>query len=307
MQKFLPYRPDKLIWNTITRNIATEPGSQLNEFLSVFLKMSIITLTSDLGYSSHYAAIVKGVILSLYPTATLVDVSHNVPSFDIMEAAYVVKHSFSSFPKGSIHIIAIDPEYSLASSGIVMHYQDHYFIGPNNGVMSLIADSASETCVKIENEGLINSSYPKSFRAARVFGPTAAFLASGGTLEEIGSEVEMHELRWGAPSYSSNCLRGKIIYIDKFGNAITNIHKNYFLDLKQDRSFEIFIRNVRLRRIVNTYSDVSKADALAIFGESHQLEIAMREASAAQLLGLKVHDMITIEFRGRRNGVDLAD
>ncbi|MEL6676893.1 MAG: SAM hydroxide adenosyltransferase, partial [Bacteroidota bacterium] len=97
-------------------------------------------------------------------------------------------------------------------------------------------------------------------------------------------------------SYTGNCLRGKVIHIDKFGNAITNIERKGFMDIKQERRFEIFIRNVRLQRIVNTYSDVNKADALAIFGESNQLEIAMREASAAELLGLKVHDMITIEF-----------
>ncbi|RMG57818.1 MAG: hypothetical protein D6722_24340, partial [Bacteroidetes bacterium] len=111
-------------------------------------------------------------------------------------------------------------------------------------------------------------------------------------------KVPLRELRWGEPSYSGNCLRGKIIHIDKFGNAITNIHREGFMALKQQRRFEIFIRNVRLRRIVNTYADVAKADALAIFGESAHLEIAMREASAAELLGLKVHDMITIEFSG---------
>lgn len=264
--------------------------------------MPIVTLTSDLGYSSHYAAVVKGVILSLYPSANLVDVSHNIPNFDIMEAAYVVKHSYLAFPKGTIHLVAIDPESAQSNEGVVMQYDEHYFIGPNNGVMSLICDGKDALCVKIENEGLVNDNYPKSFRAARIFGPTAAFLASGGTLEEIGEEVEINDLRWGAPSYTGNCLRGKIIYIDKFGNAITNIQKAYFLELKRDRSFEIFIRSVRLRRIVNTYSDVSKTDALAIFGESHNLEIAMREASAAQLLGLKVHDMITIEFKGRVNG-----
>lgn len=260
--------------------------------------MPIISLTSDLGYSSHYAAVVKGVILSLYPGATLVDVSHDVPNFDVMEAAYIVKHTFEAFPAGSIHIVAVDPEHAQADSAVVVQYRDHFFVGPNNGVLSLICDGQADACVRVEHQGLIQQGYPRSFRAARVFAPTAAFLASGGTLEEIGPETELFDLRWGEPSFAGNCLRGKIIYIDKFGNAITNISKEHFLELKQDRPFEIFIRSVRLRRIVNTYSDVNKADALAIFGESNQLEIAMREASAAQLLGLKVHDMITIEFKG---------
>ena len=260
--------------------------------------MSIITLTSDLGNDSHYAAIVKGVILSLYPSANLLDITHNVASFDTMHAAYVVKHSFSAFPEGSIHIVAVDPEKGNSDMGMVMSYANHYFVGPDNGVMSLISDANEVQCHRIENEGLLNLNYPSSFRAARSFAPAAAFLASGGTLQEIGEPFEMQTLHWGAPSYSDNCLRGKVIHIDKFGNAVTNIDKQGFLKLKEDKRFEIFIRNVRLQRIVNTYADVGKADALAIFGENQFLEIAMREASAAQLLGLKVHDMITIEFRG---------
>ncbi|MEL6588649.1 MAG: SAM-dependent chlorinase/fluorinase [Bacteroidota bacterium] len=258
--------------------------------------MSIITLTSDMGNTGHYPAVVKGVILSLYPSAQIIDVTHEIQNFDLMQAAFVVKNTFPAFPEGTIHLIAIDPDPTPVQTGLVMYYQQQYFIGPDNGVLSLISDGNPEYVVKIENEGLSRSFYPKSFRAARYYGPTAAFIASGGTLEEIGSEHHMQELRWGEPSYAGNCLRGKIIHIDKFGNAVTNIDRKGFLDIKKDRRFEIYIRNVRLRRIVNTYSDVSKADALAIFGESNMLEIAMREASAAELLGLKVHDMITIEF-----------
>lgn len=262
--------------------------------------MAIISLTSDLGLNSHYTAVVKGSILSLYPHTTLVDVSHEVPSFDIMEAAYLVKHTFPAFPEGTVHLVAVDPEQIQERPGIVVRHKGHYFVAPNNGLISLITDEHHGiTAYQIDNEGLINPAYPCSFRAAREFAPTAAFLASGGTQQEVGKAVDVVDLRWGAPSYSKDCLRGKIIYIDKFGNAITNISREDFMTLKQARSFEIFVRNVRLKRIVNTYSDVSKADALAIFGESQQLEIAMREASAAQLLGLKVHDMITIEFRDR--------
>lgn len=258
--------------------------------------MSIITLTSDLGGSGHYPAVIKGVILSLFPGAQLIDITHEIQNFDLMQAAFVVKNTFPAYPDGTIHLIAIDPDTTLASTGLVMYYQNQYFIGPDNGVLSLISEGKADQVVMIENEGLMRNAYPNSFRAARYYGPTAAFLASGGTMEEIGSNHTMRELRWGAPSYAGNCLRGKIIHIDKFGNAITNIDRLGFLDIKKNRRFEIYIRNVRLRRIVNTYSDVSKADALAIFGESNMLEIAMREASAAELLGLKVHDMITIEF-----------
>jgi S-adenosyl-L-methionine hydrolase (adenosine-forming) len=258
--------------------------------------MSLITLTSDLGDSSHYPAIVKGVIYSLYAQARIVDLNHNVPNFDIMEAAFMLQHTYPAYPPGSIHLVAVDPEPGLSPEGIAVACDGHFFIGPNNGVLSLVCEGKPAQSVAIAHEGLLKGGYPRSFRAARLFAPTAAFLASGGQLDEIGPSTPLRDLRWGEPTYASNCLRGKIIHIDKFGNAITNIRRGNFLQIKQDRRFEIFIRSVRLRRIVNTYSDVAKADALAIFGEGEQLEIAMREASAAELLGLKVHDMITIEF-----------
>jgi S-adenosylmethionine hydrolase len=259
--------------------------------------MTIITITSDLGDSSHYGAVLKGVMLSLFPQARIIDVTHNISNFNIMEAAYVVRNTFPAFPDNTIHIVAVDPESGNSPTGVVMRYQNQFFVGPDNGIMSLISDGEAVESKEIQNPGLLLERYPRSFRAARVFAPTAAFLSSGGTFEEVGPDCTLKDLRWGEPTYANDCLRGKIIHIDKFGNAVTNIRKSSFLSLKAERSFEIFVRNIRLRRIVNTYSDVGKADALAIFGESDFLEVGMREASAAELLGLSVHDMITIEFK----------
>jgi len=259
--------------------------------------MPIITLTSDLGHHSHYAAVLKGIILSLNPTATIIDVTHDIPNFDIMEAAYVVKNTFSAFPDGSIHVVAVDPDARKTPLGIVMKYRNQYFVAPDNGVVSLINEGQDAEYVEINNEAFIDQRYPKSFRAARVFAPIAAFLSKGTSLEEIGPTNKIKDLFWGDPIYSKNCLRGKIIHIDKFGNAVTNIHRGEFMKRKSSRPFEIFIRSVRLKRIVSTYSDVSKGEPLAIFGDGNYLEVAMRETSAAGLLGLKIHDMITIEFK----------
>ena len=264
--------------------------------------MSIITLTTDFGQQDHYVAVLKGIIYSLNPEVRLVDITHNVPDYDIMAAAFSVKNTFEAFPPGSIHLIGVDPKDRQINGGIVVLSQGHYFIGPDNGVISLICRKNIDQCVSIEKESLTLAQYPVSFRAARLYASTAAFLSANGDMNEIGSPTKMNDLRWGEPSYTDGCLRGKIIHIDKFGNAVTNIEKSYFLSLKGNRSFEIFIRNLRLKRIVSTYSDVAKTDALAIFGESNFLEIALREASASTLLGLQIHDMITIEFSERLNG-----
>ncbi len=258
--------------------------------------MDIITLTSDLGRQTHYSAVLQGIIYTLCPHSRIVDISHQIHCFDLMEAAFVVKNTYPSFPKGTIHLIAVDPEYGEHSTGIIMCCEDQYFIAPDNGVCSLIAENKEKSCFRIDEKGLAQN-FPKSFRPAQVLAPAAAFLANGGDIAEIAAPTEIKELFWGEPTFINNALRGKIIHIDTFGNVITNIDKSLFLSLKKERNFEIFLRNIRLRRIVATYSDVGKGEALAIFGSTGYLEIAMRESAAADLLGLKVHDMITIEFK----------
>lgn len=259
--------------------------------------MAIITFTSDLGDSSHYSALLKGVVYSLAPQAVVIDITHNVPNFDVMNAAYVVRSTSIAYPPGSVHVLAVDPERGDSATGVLMQFRNQYFIGPDNGVLSLIAEGEHHLCRELRNEDLFSSLFPRSFRAARMYAPVAAYLANGGDPARVGPAYEMKELKWGEPTYYGNSLRGKIIHIDKFGNVITNIRKPDFLRIKNERPFEIIVRNYRLKRIVTTYSDVDKGHALALFAENEHLELAMREQPAAELLGLKVHDMITIEFR----------
>ena len=274
-----------------TTNVYSIFNTSTRQFL-----MDIITLTSDLGTQTHYAAALQGILYTLSPHSCVVNISHQIRNFDVMEAAFVVKHAYPSFPKGTIHIIAVDPDYGEHATGVIMYCDEQYFIAPNNGVCSLIATNREKICFLID-EKMLSQHFPKSFRSAQVLAPAAAFLANGGKITEIAETAEIKELFWGEPIVKNHALRGKIIHIDTFGNAITNIDKQLFLEIKKEKSFEIFLRNIRLRRIVSTYSDVGKGDALAIFGSHGYLEIAMRESSAADLLGLKVHDMITLEFK----------
>jgi len=258
----------------------------------------IITLTSDLGMRDHYAASLKGTLLSLAPEVRLVDISHEISQFNILEAAFILKSCFAKFPSGSIHLIAIDPEGSARTDTIVMAFRNHLFIAPDNGVLSLIRQSESAVCIKVDDSIMPPLSAGRAFLALRRLAPTAALLATGAGLEELGNEHSIREFFWGDPSYTENSLRGIIQHVDRFGNAITNITKEEFMRIKGDRSFQLFIRSLRLPRIVTSYGDVSKGEALAIFSENGHLEIAIREGSASQLLGVKVHDMLTIEFYG---------
>lgn len=260
--------------------------------------MSIITFTTDLGVSDHYVANLKGTILRRHPQAVMIDITHQIAPFNIMEAAFVLKSSFEHFPEGSIHIVSVDPEGGRSHRGIVMKYKEHFFVGPDNGVLSLIRRKENCETFLITNEEVVQVGKGRAFPSQSVYAPAAAFLAAGGNIEELGESWSMKETLWGDPTYTNNSLRGIVLHVDRFGNAITNIQKEEFLRIKGDRSFQIFIRNVRLQRIVSAYSDVSRGEALALFSHNDHLEIAIREGAAAQLLGLKIQDMLTIEFYG---------
>jgi S-adenosyl-L-methionine hydrolase (adenosine-forming) len=260
--------------------------------------MAVITLTTDLGTRDHYAASLRGTLMTLLPGAVICDITHEISQFNLLEAAFVAKSACFKFPAGSIHIIGIDPEGGSRINSVVMALDGHYFVAPDNGVLSLIRDQGSAQCIAVDAEAVAVPTVGRAFLAQNRLAHVAAALANGRALEDLGTGFEMRDYRWGEPSFTENSLRGIIVHIDHFGNALTNIQKQPFLDLKGTKSFQIFIRNLRLQRIVGSYGDVSKGEALALFSDNGHLEIAMREGSAAQLLGLKVQDMLTIEFYG---------
>ncbi len=260
--------------------------------------MAVITLTTDLGTRDHYAASLKGTLLSLVPGALIVDISHEIAHFNLLEAAFVAKSACPKFPEGSIHIIGVDPEGGSRLSMVVMRQDGQYYLAPDNGVLSLIRTSEEAECIIVDMETMSLAANGRAFLAQNRLAPIAAALANGQSMAALGTVATIKEFRWGEPSYTENSLRGVIVHIDHFGNAITNIQKEPFLKIKGERSFQVFIRNLRIQRIVGSYADGSKGDSLAIFSDNGHLEIAIREGSAAKLLGLKVQDMITIEFYG---------
>ncbi|MFN8393644.1 MAG: SAM-dependent chlorinase/fluorinase [Bacteroidia bacterium] len=260
--------------------------------------MSVITLTTDLGTRDHYVGALKGTLLSLVPGATLVDITHEVSPFNTMEAAFIARGACFKFPAGTVHIIGVDPEGGSRTGIVAMEMEGHYFVAPDNGVLSLVKSEAEADWVQVNLDSLPLNISGRAFLVQNRMAPVAAALAQGKGLGDIGERAAVREYRWGAPTFSENSLRGLILHVDHFGNAITNIHKDEFLSLKGDKSFQIFIRKLRMQRIVGSYADVGKGDALALFGDNGHLEIAIREGSAAQLLGLKAQDMITIEFYG---------
>ncbi len=259
--------------------------------------MKLITLTTDLGNKDPYVGIVKGTLYRLFPSIQIVDISHEVPQFDIQRCALFLKWAYPSFPKDSIHIFACDPSGSSEQGGIVAYFEGQYFVGPDNGIMTLIAGEKPYECRQISHPDLIPKALHQSFLIRDMYAPAAALLASGADLDEIGPPVDPKDITYSEPVYNDPFIRGQIIHVDHFGNCITNISRSLFSEAKSDRAFKIVFRNHSLSRIFLGYEKIMQGgDPIAIFGADGHLEICVILGSASSLFGLNIGHSITLEF-----------
>lgn len=255
----------------------------------------IITLTTDFGTSDTYVGIMKGVILSINPKAQIVDLTHAIPPQDIYEAAFSIYAARSYFPKGTIHIIVVDPGVGSDRQAIVSHIDNALFVCPDNGVLSYLLHSAENAgAPPIESVAIQNAAYylpevSNTFHGRDIFAPVAAHLSLGVPFDDIGPRVKTL-VRLPIPKIdtSGDTLIGQIIKIDRFGNLITNISKEAFeAFLSDDIKYEIRAGNVSLNRLNSAYADAEIGEPLAIIGSLALLEIAVNGGNAEKQLGLK--------------------
>ncbi len=277
------------------------------------MPIAIITLTTDFGEKDHSAGATKGAIYSELPDAKIVDISHSIAPFNVPEAAYIIFNAYRNFPKGTIHVIGIDSELNKENKHIAVKLDDHYFICANNGIMSMIcAEIAPEKIVEINIHDKIES----SFAVLDVFVKVACHIARGGTLEVIGKVIQdIKPIKDIVPFVNDDKTRiiGSIIYIDNYGNVVTNIKKKFFESIQKGRRFEVSARNYKFDTIHRKYSDIINFDVekskrhdegrkMGVFNSSNYLEIALYKSnsasvgSASTLLGLRLRDTITVNF-----------
>ncbi len=263
----------------------------------------IITLTTDWGDSDYYAGAVKGILFSLLPNVRVVDISHNITPFDTAHAAYVLKNAFTTFPKGSVHIIGVDTEDFATSTTVQSHvalmYKGHYFIGADNGVFSLLLDGdKADTIVELTTPfEAVAEKVRFSFSSRDRFAHAAVHLANGGDILELGKELSgLKELMLFNPSYTKDYIKGVVIHVDHFENAITNISESLFEKLVQGRKFEISFKRNKLKKISKLYSDAREIEPLALFNGAGLLELALNRSNLSGLLGLRKNDAVLIEF-----------
>lgn len=275
--------------------------------------MAIITLTTDFGEKDHFAGAVKGAIYSELEDVKIVDISHGVSPFHIMEAAYIIQNAYSSFPAGTIHIIGIDSELNPENKHIAVLLDGHYFICANNGIISMLANEINpQKIVEINIHDRIITNFP----VLDVFVKVACHIARGGTLEVIGKQIDaIKELRNIRPTINqeANQIMGSVIYIDNYGNVITNITKSKFEEIAKGRSFKITARTANFATIHSHYSDAinfetpaNKRDEdgkkIALWNSSNYLELSIYKSnpatvgSAKSLFGLQYRDTVTINF-----------
>ena len=261
--------------------------------------MAIITLTTDLGTNDSYLASVKGSIYNQINDARIVDITNDITAFNIPQAAFVLRNCYKDFPLGSIHIVSVDDELNIENEHLAVKANGHYFIGSDNGFFSLLLTEMKAE--KIIQLNIAQESNCLTFATKNVFAPAACHLARGGTMEMIGTLIDnycVHRTDLKAVK-EKNLIKGVIIYNDNYGNAITNIDKTMFLDIQRGREFIIYYgrEDEKITTISKKYNDVPSGDKLAIFGENEQLQIAMNKGTANTLLGLKLHEIIRIEFK----------
>ncbi len=257
--------------------------------------MAIITITSDWGDTDYYAAAVKGRILQELPQAVMVDITHKIPRFNTREAAYVLRHAYHHFPKGTVHIIGVNTEESLEEPHLVVLYDGHYFIGADNGVFSLIFDKEKKP-EKIFTLDIPQDSDKYTFSGLHRFAKAAVMLARGESPDTLGEPCPSVRRKLDyEPSFNASGIRGMVIHIDPYSNAVTNISRELFDRVVGKKPFTIIFKNYFCESIGDSYADAGgDANLVCLFGSNNLLEIALKNATASSLMGIKVDDPVTI-------------
>ncbi|MFW5710250.1 MAG: SAM hydrolase/SAM-dependent halogenase family protein, partial [Bacteroidota bacterium] len=237
---------------------------------------------------------IKGTILRNIPKANIMDISHSVDPFNSLQAAFILRNCYMNFPSGSIHLICVNSENSEDIPYLCVFYDDHYFIGADNGVFAFLLKNEPSEMIRIEKyqEGM-------GFPELNVFVPAAIELLKKGNMHDLGNKVEeFNKQTLLRPVIEENSITGTIIYIDSYRNAITNITRELFERIRRQRKFEIYVQSnhYKINRVNKQYNETSVGELLALFNTADLLEIAINSGNAADLLNLGINSSVRIKF-----------
>jgi S-adenosylmethionine hydrolase len=254
--------------------------------------MQIVTLTTDFGVQDYFVGTVKGALLSACERLNIVDISHNIKSYDIVQAAFTLRNCYTSFPQGTIHVIGVNSFYAPNPIFVAVRHRGHYFIGPDNGLFSLIFPETYLEAVRLE------VSFEGDFPLKMVFSKAVAHLANGGDFLGLGQPGQVLTQRINfQPITSASQIKGAVVHIDNYDNAILNVSRELFNKIGRGRLFELYFRRHDPITVLGRhYHDVPIGEPLCLFNSADLLEIAINMGQAASLLGLQVDDSVQIDF-----------
>lgn len=256
-----------------------------------------ITLTTDFGTADHFVGTMKGVILGIAPGTAIVDISHEVAPFDILEGAFTIAQAYRYFPKRSIHVVVVDPGVGTVRRPVLAEAAGQFFIAPDNGILSIIYSTESHRVRAITNEHLFRPDVSRTFHGRDVFAPCAAHLASGTAAAKFGKPISDYvQLGLMKPQQTSRRVwSGTVLKVDRFGNLITNLRLDEFPDV-QRRPFELSVGLRRVYGLAATFGDCEPGEPCVIAGSSGYLEVVVNQASAAKLLGCGAGAPVELTF-----------
>jgi S-adenosylmethionine hydrolase len=250
----------------------------------------IVTLLTDFGLSDAYVGVMKGVILGINPDCALVDVTHRISAHNVKEATFVLKNAYPYFPEGTIHVAVVDPGVGTSRRAIGVRAEGRLFVGPDNGLLSpVLAPGKVEHVVELTEGTYFLPHISSTFHGRDIFAPAAAHLSLGVSLERMGSTISDYVmLGEGEVTRREGELTGEVVYVDRFGNLVTNISDKDFFAWLRSRPFRLVMAGRTLTRLSRCYEEGNPGEVFALFGSFGWLEFSIREGSAQEFLGVGV-------------------
>jgi len=255
-------------------------------------------LLTDFGLKDNYVGVMKAVLLKINPRLNLVDITHEVASHDIFEASFLLLKSFKFFPKGTVFLVVVDPGVGSQRAAIAIKTENYYFVGPDNGVLSLAARSDGiKKIISLTNRKFFLKELSSTFHGRDIFSPCAAYISKRFPLREFGKALpKIKSIGLPGPLIKKNRLYGEIIFVDKFGNLVTNITRDIFLKFIKKRKFSLHIKSKAVKKLYRFYRQAEGGEPFLCEGSFGFLEISLNNRSAKTCLRAKVRDKFFVDI-----------
>lgn len=270
----------------------------LNTKLTMKKASGFITLMTDFGLADGFVATMKGVIYSINPKAIITDITHEINPYNLLGASFIFNSVYRFFPKGTVHVVVVDPGVGSERRPLAIETENYYFVAPDNGVLSLAIENEKVLkIVELSKPKYFLSEISNTFHGRDIFAPVSANLSLGVKLDLMGNRVDdIVKISAPEPKISENEIIGEIIYIDRFGNLITNVSQDLIKKLSAGKSIIIIAGNKTIMKISRSYADAPIGQLLAIYNSFGNLEIAVNTGNASKTLNMQKGDTFTIQI-----------